>query len=208
MCWRIIVSDTQYVSLTIWDSSASLTLQPQRRPKAGPIVEAPALLHFGWAAAHQLAASHHLVARGTALAVIDGHLPALHALTTRTCHPNPLLKTQLLTAGMKGEKGEEKEAERERERGGKRRREDHSKKQDWWKWWSRERKGEIQASELGMKFIESVLIERAETHTDTRRERKKGCCQHLFPLRDWEEFRAQTQGSILSYPSAQTSSNI
>lgn len=118
MCWHIIVSDIQYVSLTIWDSSASLTLQPQRRPKAGPIVEAPALLHFGRAPAHQLAASHHLVARGTALAVIHRHLPALHALTTRTCHPDPLLKTQLLTAGMKGEKGEEKEAEREGGDGG------------------------------------------------------------------------------------------
>lgn len=118
MCWHTIVSDIQYVSLTIWDSSASLTLQPQRRPKAGPIVEAPALLHFGRAPAHQLAASHHLVARGTALAVIHRHLPALHALTTRTCHPDPLLKTQLLTAGMKGEKGEEKEAEREGGDGG------------------------------------------------------------------------------------------
>lgn len=101
-----IVSDIQYVSLTIWDSTASLTLQPQRWPKAGPIVETPTLLHFGRAPAHQLASSHRLVARGTALAVIDGHLPALHALTTRTCHPDPLLKTQLLTAGMKGEKGE------------------------------------------------------------------------------------------------------
>lgn len=87
--------------LTVRNSSAGLTLQPQRRPKAGAIVEAPTLLHFGRAAAHQLGPSHHLVAGGTALAVVDGHLPALHALTTRARHPDALLKTQLLTAGMK-----------------------------------------------------------------------------------------------------------
>lgn len=87
--------------LTVWNSSAGLTLQPQRRPKASAIVEAPALLHFGRAAAHQLGPSHHFVAGRTALAVVDGHLPALHALTSRARHPDALLKTQLLTAGMK-----------------------------------------------------------------------------------------------------------
>lgn len=97
------------VQLTVWNSSAGLTLQPQRRPKAGAIVEAPALLHFGRAAAHQLGPSHHFVAGGTALAVVDGHLPALHALTSRARHPDALLKTQLLTAGMKKRKEEEAE---------------------------------------------------------------------------------------------------
>lgn len=87
--------------LTVWNSTAGLTLQPQRWPKAGAIVEAPALLHFGRAAAHQLSPSHHFVAGGTALAVVDGHLPALHALTSRARHPDALLKTQLLTVGMK-----------------------------------------------------------------------------------------------------------
>lgn len=95
---------THTASLTIWDSSASLALQPQRRPKPGSIVEAPALLHFGRAPAHQLGATHHLVARGTALAVVDGRLPALHALTAGTRHPDPLLKTQLLTTGREGRK--------------------------------------------------------------------------------------------------------
>lgn len=104
-----IYSKMDTVRLTIWDSSTRLTLQPQRRPEAGAIVEAPALLHFGGAPSHQLGASHHLVARGTALAVVDGRLPALHALTARTRHPDPLLKTQLLTAGR-----EEKEAEKRR----------------------------------------------------------------------------------------------
>lgn len=95
---------THVVQLTIRSSSACLTLQPQRRPKPGPIVEAPALLHLGRAPAHQLGPAHHLIARGTALAVVDGCLPALHALTTRTRHPNPLLKTQLLTAERNGRK--------------------------------------------------------------------------------------------------------
>lgn len=203
MCWHIIVSDMQYVSLTIWDSSASLTLQPQWRPKAGPIVEAPALLHFGRAPAHQLAASHHLVARGTALAVIHRHLPALHALTTRTCHPDPLLKTQLLTAGMKGEKGEEKEAEREgggMEGWGERRREDHSKKQDWWKWWSRERKGEIEASELGMKFIECVDRESRDTYRHKEREKKGMLSTPISPQRLRRVQSADTgQHSVLSF---------
>ncbi len=121
LCWSVgchLQRDghTRTALLTIWDSSASLTLQPQRRPKPGSIVEAPALLHFGRAPTHQLGATHHLVARRTALAVIDGRLPALHALTTRTRHPDPLFKTQLLTAGSGGKKREEKvekEAERE-----------------------------------------------------------------------------------------------
>lgn len=57
-------------------------------------------------------------------------------------------------------------------------------------------------------YRECVDRESRDTYRHKERERRKGCCQHLFPLRDWEEFRVQTQGSILSYPSAQTSSNI
>lgn len=86
--------------LTLWSSCAVLTLQPQRWPKTCPIVEAPAFLHFGWAPAHQLITAHHLVARGTALAIIDGCLPTLHALTTRTRHSDSLLETQFLTEEM------------------------------------------------------------------------------------------------------------
>lgn len=99
-CFSLYWIYTVYVWLTIWDSGASLTLHPQRRPKSGPIIEAPALLHFGRAPPHQLGTSHHIIARGTSLPVTESHLSALHALSTRTCHPYPLFKTQLLTVGM------------------------------------------------------------------------------------------------------------
>lgn len=93
--------------LTIWGRRASLALQPQRRPETGPVIEAPALLHFSRAPSHQLGAAHHLVARGTALPVVDGRLSALHALTAGARHSDPLLKTQLLTAGREGVEEEE-----------------------------------------------------------------------------------------------------
>lgn len=102
MCWLFQLD----IKLTIRSGSASLALQPQRGSKAGSIVEAPALLHLGGAPAHQLAVAHHLVARGTALAVTDGCLPTLDALTPRARHPNPLLKAQLLTDGEEGKNRE------------------------------------------------------------------------------------------------------
>lgn len=93
-CWLV----------TIRDGSACLALQPQRWPEPGSVVEAPALLHFGRAPAHQFGAADHLVAGGTALAVVDGCMSALHALTARTRHPDPLLKAQLLAAQRDGAK--------------------------------------------------------------------------------------------------------
>lgn len=77
------------------------------------------------------------------MTVADGHLPVLHALTTRTCHPDPVLKTQLLTAGMKVRKEtehKEKEAERGGWRDGERGGENHLKKQRE-KIWNGDREG-------------------------------------------------------------------
>lgn len=115
--------------LTVRDRSTGLTLQPQRWPKARSIIEAPTLLHFGWASSHQLGSSHHIVAGGTTLAVVDGQLPVLHALTTRAGHPNPLFEAQLLTAGVGGEKNQER----------KRRRREGVEMQRK-RWWPRERR--------------------------------------------------------------------
>lgn len=53
------------------------------------------------------------------MAFVDGCLPALHALTTGTGHPDSLLKAQLLTAG--GDRGRKQRTLREKRK--KRRRE-------------------------------------------------------------------------------------
>lgn len=52
------------------------------------------------------------------MTVVDGNLPALHALATGTCHPDPVLKTQLLTAGMKVRKETQHKEMEARGRGG------------------------------------------------------------------------------------------
>lgn len=52
------------------------------------------------------------------MTVTDGNLPALHALATGTCHPDPVLKTQLLTAGMKVRKETQHKEMEARGRGG------------------------------------------------------------------------------------------
>lgn len=125
--------------LTVRDRSTGLTLQPQRRPKSRSIIEAPTLLHFGWASSHQLGSSHHIVAGRTTLAVVDGQLPVLHALTTRAGHPNPLFEAQLLTAGVGGEKCQERK---------RRRREGvEMQRKRWWPrarsaWWFKKREKE------------------------------------------------------------------
>lgn len=132
--------------LTVRDRSTGLTLQPQRWPKARSIIEAPTLLHFGRASSHQLGSSHHIVAGGTTLAVVDGQLPVLHALTTRAGHPNPLFEAQLLTAGVGGEKNQERKW---------RRREGVvMQRKRWWPrersaWWFKKREREGEGERLG-----------------------------------------------------------
>lgn len=220
VCWLPLTvrwTHTHTVSLTIWDGSASLALQPQRRPKPGPIVEAPALLHLGRAPAHQLGASHHLVARGTALAVVDGRLPALHALTTRTRHPDPLLKTQLLTAGRerRKERGEEERGGRERgaEGWGGRKRIQRSgekdlgwgrqREQERWKWWSRDRwmggDREVKGEGDWGKWVK--LIERArDTHRHKEKEKKGMLSTPISPQRVTRVQSADTgQRSVFSF---------
>lgn len=43
---------------------------------------------------------------------------------------------------------------------------------------------------------EEECVDRESQGTYTHKEREKRCCQHLFPFRDWEEFRVQMEGSI------------
>lgn len=90
-----------------------------------------------------------------------------------------------LSFWLRGGNEREERGKRQREgvveERGQRRIEDQPKKQEWWK--SKEWKGEIEESELGMKFIgkRSVLTETTKAHTDTRRERKKDAVNTYFP---------------------------
>lgn len=155
--------------LTIRDRSAGLTLQSQRWPKACSIIEAPTLLHFGWASSRQLGSSHHIVAGGTTLAVVDGQLPVLHALTTGAGHPNPLFEAQLLTAGVGGEKNQ----------GRKRRRREgvEMQRKRWWPqersaWWfrKREKEREREGERLGEDAVNTYFLLESEKSWEQRQD--------------------------------------
>lgn len=92
--------------LTVWSCVARLALEPKWGSEPRAVVEAPALLHLGGALTHQLAtAACRLVARGTALAVVNRRLAAFHALPPRAGHADSLLEAQLLTAWVEVEDG-------------------------------------------------------------------------------------------------------
>lgn len=159
LCFSCSMNLTSSVSLglvlTVRDRSTGLTLQPQRWPKARSIIEAPTLLHFGRTSSHQLGSSHHIVAGGTTLAVVDGQLPVLHALTTRAGHPNPLFEAQLLTAGVGGEKNQERKWRR-REGVVMQRKRWWPRERSAWRFKKREREGE--GERLGERAMLSTPI--------------------------------------------------
>lgn len=106
-----------WFSLTVWNHGPVLALQSERGPEARAVVKAPALLDLGGAATHQFAPAYRVISGGTPLAVVDGGLSALHALTARTGHPDPLLKTQLLTGRTGRRWGGDVMKERDKGRG-------------------------------------------------------------------------------------------
>lgn len=74
---------------------AWLALKAERRPEAGSVVEAPALLHFGGAGSLRAGVGHW----GAPVVHRRRRLPVLDALTSRAGQPHPLLEAQLLAGG-------------------------------------------------------------------------------------------------------------
>lgn len=87
------------LSLSRWrtiSGGAWLALKAERRSEAGPVVEAPALLHFGGTGSLRPGIGH----RGPPVVHRRRRLPVLDALTSRARQPHPLLEAQLLAGGQ------------------------------------------------------------------------------------------------------------